>query len=328
MKKVLLLVSVLVLFVTGMAFSQLSIAVDAEKDAFYQTLTGPDDGYLYLPHKAYNDNYPSNPPPASDTDISAQLWSAWDAEYLYIYEEVRDDIVLVNNATQYLNDKLELKIDPDPTQAAGASAGNYGVDISALDAADATVPAGSTNPPAGSEYARKKTDTGYVVEFKVKWANMVSGTRGPIVPAVGGTFGMAIMNHDNDAVQREATIEWAAAMKDNVWNNPRMLGTIEFLADNKLKYIPQNAIDNTVVNGNAAVWYDPSLMPAGYDLNVMDAKKDDFYKQLTGPDDGYLQIRWFSYNTNGKPDNDADLSAQYWTAWDETYLYLYEEVKD
>ena len=38
MKKVLLLVSVLVLFVTGMAFSQLSIAVDAEKDAFYQTM--------------------------------------------------------------------------------------------------------------------------------------------------------------------------------------------------------------------------------------------------------------------------------------------------
>jgi len=309
---------------TGVDF----LVVDGKKDDFFKTLTGPANGYLYLPSKAYNDNYATLPPPASDTDISAQFWSAWDDQYLYVYEEVRDDIVLVNNATEYLNDKLELKIDPDPSKAAGASAGNYGVNLSALDSAAATVKGGVTQPPAG-QFARVKTATGYALEMKVKWADMVSGTRGPVVPAAGTKFGMAVMNHDNDAVQREATIEWAAALHDNVWNNPQMLGTVELFANHQLKYTPTNAIVDTVkLSTAAAKIYNPSNIPASLDLLVIDAKKDDWFKALTGPANGYVYLPSKAFNQNGAARNDKDLSALVWTAWDANFLYIYEEVAD
>ncbi len=61
---------------------------------------------------------------------------------------------------------------------------------------------------------------------------------------------------------------------------------------------------------------------------VVDGIQDSFYTTLTGPDDGYLQIRSFAFNDNGSPVNDADLSAKVWAVWDSTWFYLYEEVQD
>jgi hypothetical protein len=64
------------------------------------------------------------------------------------------------------------------------------------------------------------------------------------------------------------------------------------------------------------------------DFIIVDGNKDAFYNSLTGPSDGYLQIRSCSYSDNGAPKSDADLSAKVWTAWDPTWFYLYEEVMD
>jgi hypothetical protein len=63
-------------------------------------------------------------------------------------------------------------------------------------------------------------------------------------------------------------------------------------------------------------------------LIIVDGEKDAFFDGLTGPGDGYLQLRSYASNDNGAPDDDADLSAKIWTAWDETWFYLYEEVLD
>ncbi len=61
---------------------------------------------------------------------------------------------------------------------------------------------------------------------------------------------------------------------------------------------------------------------------AIDGAKDNFYTTLTGPDDGYLQLRSYAYNGNGAPADDADLSAKVWSAWDNGWLYLYQEVMD
>ncbi|MGE5806603.1 MAG: hypothetical protein ACM34M_12490, partial [Ignavibacteria bacterium] len=55
-------------------------------------------------------------------------------------------------------------------------------------------------------------------------------------------------------------------------------------------------------------------------LITVDGNKDDFYNTLTGPDDGYLQIRSYAWNDNGVPTNDSDLSAKVWAAWDEQWF--------
>ncbi|MBN2013205.1 hypothetical protein JW960_28000 [candidate division KSB1 bacterium] len=61
---------------------------------------------------------------------------------------------------------------------------------------------------------------------------------------------------------------------------------------------------------------------------IIDAQKDTFYNHLISPDEGYIAISHNDYLPyNGpKPDNDVDLSAQLWMAWDSTYFYCYVEV--
>jgi hypothetical protein len=95
---------------------------------------------------------------------------------------------------------------------------------------------------AAGDYARKTTTLGYTLECRVKWEWLVTGTRGPITPAVGDIFGMAIMNHDNDVATREASISWATVLNDNVWNVPANHGTMEFLADGKLKFTAKSPV--------------------------------------------------------------------------------------
>ena len=248
---------------TTMALAQFEITIDAEKDEWYNNLTGPDDGYIFIPSRAYTDNGGA---PDGDEDISALLWVAWDEQFLYAYEEVTDDYVVLPSATPWENDCFELKFDPDPS--AEAATGVFALRMSALDSADVLedVYAGVDNLyPEGNpdavtnvreNYARKETDTGYVVECKVPWEAIAFGDRGPVAAQVGEVFGLAVNNIDNDGSGIESTISWAAAMLDAVWNEPPLHGTIEFLEDHKLKFIAENWFSGTV-NDSAQVWYTP-----------------------------------------------------------------------
>ena len=53
-----------------------------------------------------------------------------------------------------------------------------------------------------------------------------------------------------------------------------------------------------------------------------------FSNTLTGPDDGYLQLKYYASNDNGAPYNNADLSAKMWAASDLHGSYFYTEVTD
>ena len=301
------------------------IVIDAQKDPFYETLTGPDDGYLYIPHQQYN----TNGAPDNDRDQSAHLWAMWDETYLYLYEEVRDDVVHVNNPTSWQNDVLEVYIDPDPHEV--VTTAQLGFQMTALDSADADSAGlpGVTNVlgynidtgATPADYARRRTTDGYVLECRVAWDSLKDATRA-VTPAVGNVFGMATMNHDNDVSQREASIAWSAVLNDNVWNTPDNHGQVTFLEGNKLQFTPishRSGVENPHPD-----WY----IPGNTFMIEMDAVMDPWYNQLTGPEDGYIWIPARAHNQNGTPDNNHDLSALLWVAWDETYLYFYEEVAD
>jgi hypothetical protein len=57
---------------------------------------------------------------------------------------------------------------------------------------------------------------------------------------VDSVFGLGINNHDNDATTRQASIIWAAFKLDAIWNTPKYLGTVKFLANNKLQFTTKN----------------------------------------------------------------------------------------
>ena len=243
MKNLRILVGVLLLLPFAVGFAQFEITIDAEKDAYYNTLTGPDDGWLWLPSAAYNDNGTGVD---GDEDLSANLYSAWDSTYFYIYENVTDDVVNQNNATEYNNDVFEIKIDPDPFSDDNTV---WATDFTCKDSTDVEeeiyagidnlYPTGhswsGTEAPTYADFARKLTDTGYALELRLKWEWICTTNKGPIWPEVGTQFGLAYMNHDNDIDTREGSIEWAAVLKDAAWNDCKMHGTVEFLADHKLQ---------------------------------------------------------------------------------------------
>ena len=300
MRKV-LLPSLVVLFAVVMLYA-LEITIDAERDEFYDTLTGPEDGWIYIPYTANNDNQDGAHHKHDDEyDLSANFWCAWDEEYFYFYEEVWDEFVTGDDATTWGNDCLELKFDPAPYM--GDTSGNmvFYIGLTALDSADQDQDklGGVDNlyPHGNSEitgfqytpdvdYARKLTDFGYNVEGRFLWDqiycdNTTDDPRGPVYAAVGEIFGMAVMNHDNDGdglghgadgTGRYGSIEWASALSDGVWQYVNMHGTVTFLEGNKLELstlnsitgIDTNTVDYTPVGTKVAA--SPAQAPVAFEL--------------------------------------------------------------
>jgi hypothetical protein len=244
------------------------ITIDAQKDAFYNTLTGPEDGHIYVPPDAFiagNGDMPDD-----EIDLSALVWSAWDDTYLYFYVEVTDDNVQLNNTTDWQNDCVELKMDPDPTF--GATSGICAINLTAMDSLDATGPAAGVGgwsnldaddnwngtPNGADDYARELTDLGYNLEFRLTIDSIKTSADGrQLFAEVGSILGAAFNVHENDAVSggRDGSIQWSAVIDDAVWSNPQLLGQIELLEGHKLAWSPVNAITG-VINENDD-WYIP-----------------------------------------------------------------------
>jgi len=247
----------ILLILSTTCLAQISISIDAQKDPFYNQLSSSAEGYLTILHSEF---LPSNgPSPDGDTDLSAQVWMAWDSIYFYFYTEVRDDIIRVTNDIASFNDCMELKFDPDPAQKPWS--GIVNARLTALDSLEAGNIPGVDNlyPETVSEnldpeasapvnYARRITVDGYVLELRLAWEWIRADDR-EVHAGTGNIFGLAINFHDNDSEQRDGSIQWSAGMADEVWNTPQLLGTAEFLPDHRLKLTQRNSIDTAARPG-------------------------------------------------------------------------------
>jgi hypothetical protein len=215
-------------------------AVDGEKDAFYGGLTGPEDGFLTLRSYAWN----GNGQPAGDDDLSARIWTAWDDEWFYLYEEVADNVVSGNAVNVWEEDCIEVLFDPQPAASAPNSVWNSR--LTALDnATGETVAWDNLNvvpENAGKQWFRKTAPGGYVLELAIQWSTILSQGES-ITPASGTVFGLAINQHDNDGgAGRKATVQWAAVLDDHAWDTPDYLGTVELLDNHKMRFTAVNPI--------------------------------------------------------------------------------------
>lgn len=265
-----ILICLLPLFAFTVYPQDFEITIDAEKDAFYNTLTGPNDGWLYIPPEAFNNN---GPQPVDEIDLSANWYSAWDSTYLYVYVDVVDDIVSQDNASNYwANDDFDAKVDPDYTATQNNEV--FCFTMTVMDSADLdpTLYGGISNirqtvgggwiqngdstafkSVTKDDYARKlkPLEDGYILECRLNWDWFVTNNKGPIVPEVGLYIGFAVSIHDNDATTgREKSIEWAAQLLDDVWTNCTNHGYIELLADHKIRYDPSSLRDPSIINPN------------------------------------------------------------------------------
>jgi hypothetical protein len=281
MKSSWILVCLLLLVSLSVYAQEFNITIDAQKDAYYNTLTGPNDGWVWIPSVSWA----NTAQPLDDIDLSANWYSAWDETYLYIYEEISDDALYQNQTTWWANDCVDIKIDPDVTVGTGSGQPTvFCATMTCMDSADAAEIAGVRNivqiesgwwaageMPTPEDYARTFTDNGYALELRLKWEWILSpdSLKGPIQPAVGNQYGFAMLNHDNDlGTGRDGSIIWAAVLTDAVWNNCANHGYIELLADHKIKYVPENLRNAANVNPNPE-WYIPGATAVSQQSTVV-----------------------------------------------------------
>ncbi len=280
MKKAFVLATALIFAFSTFALA-LDLVMDAEKDAFYETLTGPEDGWIHLGLEAQGIDQGG----ADDEfDINALVWFAWDSTYFYCYTEIVDEEIVVNNATQYENDAVELKIDPDPSLSTETTAGVAAYRLSAWGEDAAEVPEGVHNlnsgeaggpadwePVEGEDYARKEVFTdqraGYNLELRIPFENIVTtdGSRAAF-GEVGWIIGLAVNVMDNDEGQRDHVLRWASNMADQVWNDPWRHGTVTFLEGNKVNMSTENAI--TFIDTNSVDYSIPEGTSVASDIEA------------------------------------------------------------
>lgn len=277
MKKLLLTLLSLFFFSSLIQAQEFSIVIDGEKDAFYETLTGPENGMIYLPYRSWvrDIGSASEVGPDGNDDLSAIIWCAYDEEYLYYYLEVTDDFVTAGANDRWLNDNIEIKYDPDPDEGTGSGTSN--MRLTALDSTTSETGAqgvdninrsGHLEDPSGNDYfvsdedyARKFTSNGYILEFRipVEYINEPEDDR-LMVYGEGAVFGTAINITDNDSGDRDNVLQWSAGMTDGAHGNADQHGAVTFLADNKLQYVAISPRDDAIVNDSAAVWYTPETV--------------------------------------------------------------------
>jgi hypothetical protein len=230
------------------------IIVDGEKDTVYNSITGPDNGHLQIHSFAFNDNGK----PVNDADLSVKLWAAWDDQWFYLYEEVMDDTLSGNAPIVWDEDELELKIDPKSTDSVNNSIWETRLTALGMSAAG-VVCADSLCPLANSkkQWVRKIIPGGYVLELGIRWVSIQSGDE-TITPAADSIFGLAINQHDNDGHGHQATVQWAAVLLDAVYCTPKYLGTVRFMPNHRLQFIPVNHMTG---KSNPLSYYDPDYQP-------------------------------------------------------------------
>ena len=156
---------------------------------------------------------PTTAADATESDISARVFFKWNAEFLYIALDVKDDIFIVppivegtplGDVSPFPNDHILLSIDPDitvdPATSAifvaefflgsdGRSNYNFRDDLSQV------------NLGLGSftnhQYAASQVTGGYVIEVALRWTDITGDTAYKAI--AGKKFGAAVLLIDNDA---------------------------------------------------------------------------------------------------------------------------------
>ena len=259
-KSILLLMIISIFAISYAALAQdFSITIDAEKDAWYDGLTGPADGQVFMPAKCYLRDIGDGNGPDDDADLSAIVWMAHDSSYLYLYTEVKDDIINGSNGARYLNDCLELKFDPEPSEG-GTYTALSNTRLTVL--GDANV-GGIDNlsglpgysPVEGVDYVRNITGDGYTLEFRLPIENIEAPDGRSLYFNESGKMGLAINIGDNDTGERDNMLQWSAGHSDAAHSDLKLLGTVTFLADHKLGFEAVSIIDPSIINENADDWY-------------------------------------------------------------------------
>lgn len=133
-------------------------------------------------------------------DLSANVFYKWDANYLYVAFQITDDaLVPPEPGTGYPDDHILFGFNPDINNTSWDNTLSVNLFLNSLGNPDAsTLKNGAgTLLLDNSVFAAAPDSSGWSLEARLKWTEIVNDTS--YVPAIGDTFGTALLLIDNDA---------------------------------------------------------------------------------------------------------------------------------
>ena len=160
-------------------------------------------------------------PPSSPNDLSADFKAMWDANNLYVFVNVTDDILRHDSTPDnwYQDDSVEVYIDASNSKSSQYGQTDYQYTFN-WDKTSPKMQETKHNRAEGVQYVLVTTDKGYRVEIKFPWSTL--GTK----PSAGAKIGLDVHVNDNDSGKRDTKITWYGK-QDNAWQNPQAFGNAE-----------------------------------------------------------------------------------------------------
>ncbi|HPQ21704.1 MAG TPA: FISUMP domain-containing protein, partial [Saprospiraceae bacterium] len=219
------------------------IAIDGNKDSFWETATG--HIYVGTENLVYGIIDDEN-------DCSADVYLAYDSNFLYGLIEVTDDIMGDKYDWWWDNDAFKLIFDTDPFSLATEQNADDRFNIEYTARSDADDQRNGREPCL---YKRTETVNGYAIEFAISKDALINTSPEPdeqIMLQEGKQYGFLFKMADEDDLDnqagREAEFAWGhISINQNSENNVAQYGSLTFLADNQI----QLSHDNLVMDENA-----------------------------------------------------------------------------
>ena len=255
--------------------------IDAQFDEVWEE-TQP----LPIEELAYGEEYPD------EEDLSGTARVLWDEEYLYVFAEVTDDVIVVDAGESYQADNVEIYLDLGNDKAGSYTDDDYQYRVLADGSELIEEKHGATE---GVVYETAQTADGYVLEIAFPWDTL--GGK----PASRDPLGFDVQLTDNDGDGREHRLAWAADNND-AWQDTTLLGTVELVET----YHPS-------MDGTADV-------PKTSTAPTIDGKIDDVWEEGV-----YLPVQ---NEILGTVSSEEELSGYARVLWDEEHLYVLADVTD
>jgi|GEM_PF-5495501 len=183
--------------------------------------------------------------PSNAADLSGNVQLTWDDNYLYVFGAINDD-ALVNDSggAAYEDDGFEIYLDGGNDRSFSYDANDHHL-LFRVNDPNVFYWSIQTQNPAGVDFSRVITQTGYNIEVRIAWSFI------GVTPFPGMDLGVDFhLNDDDDGGIRDHKTSWFAR-EDQAWNNTSLFNTLQ-LTD-------QQCIISTIRTVNCA----PSLYLEG-----------------------------------------------------------------
>lgn len=153
---------------------------------------------------------------ANSADLSGFYKIHWDANNLYLWVEVTDDVVLNDNSPSFVHDDgVSVYLDGGNEKAAGYDANDHNFTFRWN---DTNIRHGNMLNPAGVVKEEQLIQGGYAMEISIAWSLI------GVPPAEGNTIGLDIhLNDDDDGGDRDKKLSWYGLV-DQAWASASVFG--------------------------------------------------------------------------------------------------------